>query len=100
MEAPAVTRYRRPFLAPVWLTLLAIGLAFALAFGVYRSADTTVVVLVEPAERDAGTIDDPPLSPDGEQRAQQLAQLLGETAGVGRLDAVYVSDSRRAQQIV
>ncbi len=100
MEAPAVTRYRRPFLAPVWLTMLAVVCALGLAFAIYRSASTTVVVLVRPAEKEAGTIDDPPLSPDGEQRAQGLAQMLGERTGAGRLDAIYVSDSRRAQQII
>ena len=100
MEAPAVTRYRRPFLAPVWLTMLAVVFVLGIAFAIYRSASTTVVVLVRPAEKEAGTIDDPPLSPDGEQRAQTLAQMLGETSGVGRLNAIYVSDSRRAQQTI
>jgi phosphohistidine phosphatase SixA len=100
MEAPAVTRYRRPFLAPLWLGMLAVVFALGVAFLVYRSASTTVVVLVRPAEKEAGTIDDPPLSPDGEQRAQILAQMLGEVSGVGRLDAIYVSDARRAQQII
>jgi phosphohistidine phosphatase SixA len=100
MEAPAVTRYRRPFLAPVWLTMLAVVFVLGVAFAIYRSASTTVMVLVRPAEKEAGTIDDPPLSPDGEQRAQTLAQMLGETGGVGRLDAIYVSDSRRAQQTI
>lgn len=100
MEAPAVTRYRRPFLAPVWLTLLAIVFALGVALVAYRAATTTVVVLVQPAEKEAGTIDDPPLLPDGEQRAQVLAQMLGEKSGVGRLDAIFVSDGRRAQQII
>jgi broad specificity phosphatase PhoE len=74
--------------------LVAIGVAFA----VYRSATTTVVVLTRPVEKAIGTIDDPPLSPEGEQRAQRLAQMFGAAAGVGRLDAIYVSDARRAQQ--
>src|SRR5581483_8457526 len=100
MEAPAVTRYRRPFLAPLWLSMLAVVFALGVAFAIYRSASTTVVVLVRPAEKEAGTINDPPLAPDGEQRAQMLAQMLGETAGVGKLDALFVSDSRRAQQII
>jgi|SRR5581483_1949486 len=100
MEAPAVTRYRRPFLAPLWLSMLAVVFALGVAFAIYRSASTTVVVLVRPAEKEAGTIDDPPLSPDGEERAQMLAQMLGDTRGVGRLDAIYVSDARRAQQII
>jgi phosphohistidine phosphatase SixA len=101
--APAVTRYRRPFLAPVWLTMLAalcVFIALGVAVALYRSASTTLVVLVRPAEKEAGTIDDPPLSPEGEERAQMLAQMLGETTGVGRLDAIFVSDSRRAQQIM
>jgi len=80
--------------------MLAVVVALAIAFLVYRSASTTVVVLVRPAEKEAGTINDPPLSPDGEQRAQTLAQLLGETTGVGRLDAIFVSDARRAQQVI
>ena len=76
MEAPAVTRYRRPFLAPVWLTMLAVVLALVVAFAVYRSASTTVVVLVRPVEKDAATIDDPPLSPDGDKRAERLGVNL------------------------
>jgi phosphohistidine phosphatase SixA len=100
MQAPAVTRYRRPFLAPVWLTMLAVVFALVVAFVIYRSATTTVVVLVRPVEKEAGTIDDPPLSPEGEQRAERLAQMLGETGGAGRLDAIYVSDARRAQQVI
>ncbi len=100
MEPPAVTRYRRPFLAPVWLTMLAIVCALGVAVAVYLSALTTVVVLVRPAEKEAGTIDDPPLAPDGEQRAQVLAQMLGDTTGVVHLDAIFVSDSRRAQQVI
>ena len=98
MEAPAVTRYRRPFLAPVWLTLLAVLFVFVVAFVIYRSATTTVVVLVCPADKDAGMIDDPPLSAEGELRAQKLAEMLGETSGVGQLSAIYVGTTRRAQQ--
>jgi broad specificity phosphatase PhoE len=80
--------------------MLAVVFALVLAFAIYRSASTTVVVLVRPAEKEAATIDDPPLSPAGEERAQMLAQMLGETSGVGRLDAIYVSDARLAQQII
>jgi len=83
--------------------MIAVFCAFVVAVVVYRSAataSTTVVLLVRPAEKEAGTINDPPLSPDGEQRAQTLAQMLGETAGVGKLDAIFVSESRRAQQII
>ena len=53
--------------------------------------------LVGPVEKDPGTIDDPPISPEGEARAQRLAQMFGG-GGSGRIDAIYVSDDRRAQQ--
>lgn len=83
--------------------MLAVVCALVVAVVIFRfaaTASTTVVVLVRPAEKEAGTIDDPPLAPDGEQRAQMLAQMLGDNTGVGRLDGIYVSDSRRAQQII
>jgi len=97
MEPPAITRHRRPFLAPLWvgaLIALAVGLV---AFGIYRSATTTVVFLVRPLEKDPGTIADPPVSPEGEERAERLAHMFGESGG-GGIDAVYVSDDRRALQ--
>ncbi len=98
MKAPVVTRRRRPFLAPVWLTMLAMLVVASVSYVIFSYGNTTVVVLARAVEKDPGTIDDPPLSSEGEQRAQRLAQLLGGTNGVGHLDAVYVSDSRRAQQ--
>jgi broad specificity phosphatase PhoE len=78
--------------------MLAVLAVLVMAFAIYRSASITVVVLVRPVEKEAGTIDDPPLSEAGEQRAQRLAQMLGEATGVGRIDAIYVTDARRAQQ--
>jgi broad specificity phosphatase PhoE len=102
MEAPAIiTRHRRPFLLPVWLTFAAIFALFVVlvvAFFVYRSATTTVVVLARHAEPEIGSIQDPPLSAEGEQRAQKLAQMFGRDKGVGHRDASYVSDARRTQQ--
>lgn len=96
MEPPVITRRRRPFLAPVWLTMLAVVIAIGIAIAIFRSATTTVVVLVGPAEKVVGTIDDPPLSTEGEQRAQQLAQMFGESRGA--LNALYVTQTRGAQQ--
>jgi phosphohistidine phosphatase SixA len=98
MEPPGITRHRRPFLAPLWLSLLAalaIGSAFLAA---HRGATTTVVFLVLPVEKDPGTINDPPVSPEGEERALRLAHMFGATDGVGRIDAIYESDDRRALQ--
>lgn len=98
MEAPGITRHRRPFLAPLWLTLLALVVAAGIAWSLYRDATTSVVVLTSSGANEPGTIDDPPMSAEGEHRAQRLAQLFGSVAGVGRVDALYVSGERRAQQ--
>jgi len=98
MDPPGITRHRRPFLAPLWLTLLAALVIGGVAVAFYRSATTTVVLLVPPVEKEPGTIDDPPLSPEGEQRAQQLARMFGDFDAGTRLEAIYVSDERRARQ--
>jgi broad specificity phosphatase PhoE len=82
----------------LWLTLLAALIIGGVAVAFYRAATTTVVLLVPPVEKQPGSIDDPPLSPDGEQRAQQLARMFGDGDSGGRLDAIYVSDDRRARQ--
>jgi broad specificity phosphatase PhoE len=78
--------------------LIAIGVAIVVFRSAFRSATTTMVVLVGPVEKDVGTIHDPPLSTEGEERAQRLARMFGEGPGVGRLNAVYVSETRLAQQ--
>jgi len=98
MDPPGITRHRRPFFAPVWLTMLAVLVVGGVAFSFYRNANTAVVLLAHPAEKEPGTISDPPLSPEGEQRAQQLAQMLGDSSGGLALEGIYVSDERRAQQ--
>jgi broad specificity phosphatase PhoE len=98
MEPPAITRHRRPFLAPFWVMWLLFFVALAFAFVAYRSATTTTVVLVRHAEKELVTIDDPPLAAGGERRAERLAQMFGDVRGAGRIEAIYVSDARRTQQ--
>jgi broad specificity phosphatase PhoE len=98
MEPPGITRYRRPFLAPVWVSLLVALVIAGLAWAFYRSGTTTVVFLVHAAEKVPGTIDDPPLAPEGEERAQRLAHMFGDSTGAGTIDAIYESAERRAQQ--
>jgi broad specificity phosphatase PhoE len=98
MHAPVVTRHRRPFLAPFWVMWLLFLLVMAAAFVAYRSATTTTVVVVRHAEKELVTIANPPLSAAGERRAERLAQMFGDVKGVGQLDAIYVTDTKRSQQ--
>lgn len=73
-------------------------LLVAAASVAYRFATTTTVVLVRHAEKAPAATRDPPLAPAGERRAERLAQMFGDVKGPGRLDAIYVTDTRRAQQ--
>lgn len=99
MEPPGITRHRRPFLAPLYLSVLVAALLFALGGIFYSHADTTVLFLVRPVEKAPGSIDDPPVSPEGEARAERLAHMFGDDMpGAPRLDGIYESDDRRAQQ--
>jgi hypothetical protein len=101
MEAPGITRRRRPrrpFLAPLWLITLLVLAVATLAFLVLRFASTTVVVLVHPPlEGSVLPGNDPPLSAQGQQQAQRLAIMFGDPGVTGHLDALYVSDTRSAR---
>ena len=98
MGPPAITRRRRPFLTPVWLTLLAVLAVIGVTLGLHASATNTIVVIVPPASKALGTIDDPPLSAAGEQQAQQLAQQFAAATGPDGFAAIYVSSTRQAKQ--
>lgn len=97
-ESPSLTRRRRTFFAPLWLLGWA-GLLMLVAAVVYwNSATTTTIVVIRHAEKQIGTIDDAPLTPQGEQRATRLAQMFGDPEAFGRVKQVYVTDTRRSQQ--
>lgn len=98
MQAPGITRHRRPFLAPIWLFGAAVLLAGVIIVALYRSMSTTTFIVVRHAEKQLGTIADPPLAPEGEARAERLARLLGDASSIGRIAAIYVTDTRRTQQ--
>ncbi len=97
-ETPTLMRRRRPFLAPLWLLAFA-GLAFlAAAFTYWNAATTTTIVLIRHAEKQVGAISDAPLAPEGEIRAARLARMFGDAAEFGRVQKIYVTDTRRTQQ--
>ncbi|HET9863115.1 MAG TPA: phosphoglycerate mutase family protein [Steroidobacteraceae bacterium] len=95
---PSLTRRRRTFFAPLWLLAWLGILVVVAAFVYWNSATTTTVVLVRHAEKQAGAIEDAPLSPQGEQRATHLAQMFGDAESFGRVQQIYVTDTRRSQQ--
>jgi len=68
------------------------------AFMHWRSATSTTIVLVRHAEKELGAISDAPLSPEGEQRADRLANMFGDTQQFGRIRKIYVTNTRRTQQ--
>jgi broad specificity phosphatase PhoE len=97
-ETPSLIRRRRPFLAPIWLLGFAGVLILAAAFTYWNSATTTTIVLIRHAEKQVGAISDAPLSPPGEVRAARLAQMFGDASPFGRVQKIYVTDTRRTQQ--
>jgi broad specificity phosphatase PhoE len=97
-ETPSLIRRRRPFLAPIWLLGFAGAAVLAAAFAYWNAATTSTFVLVRHAEKQVGAISDAPLSPPGEVRAARLAQMFGDAAAFGRIQRIYVTDTRRTQQ--
>jgi len=96
--SPSLMRRHRAFLAPLWLLALGGVLVLAAAFIYWNSATTTTIVLLRHAEKQAGAIDDAPLTPQGELRAARLAQMFGDSESFGRVQRIYVTDTRRTQQ--
>lgn len=96
--SPSLTRRRRTFLAPLWLLAWGGLLILVAAFVYWNSATTTTVVLLRHAEKQPGTIDDAPLTPQGEQRAARLAQMFGDGEKFGRVQKIYITDTKRSQQ--
>lgn len=97
-QAPGITRHRRPFLAPIWLAAAAMVLGLLVLALAWSSLATTTFVIVRHAEKQLGTIEDPPLAPEGEARAERLARMFGANGGLGAIRAIYVTDTRRSQQ--
>jgi broad specificity phosphatase PhoE len=97
MPANELTLRRRPFFAPIWVLALLGSAALGGLWLLYQSLHTTTFIVIRHAEKELGTIDDPPLSEEGERRAQRLAQMFGERRFAGRIQAVFTSDTHRAQ---
>lgn len=103
MNAPGITRHRRPFLAPIWIgaalavlagTLVFVGVRFAILY----LTDVSTIVVLRHAEKAAAPADDPQLSAAGLARAERLAAMLGAPSDAGPVRHVYASDTRRARE--
>jgi broad specificity phosphatase PhoE len=98
MKAPTVTTGRRLFLAPLWLAAAAVlitsvVLFFVVRFSISALGETTSVIVLRHAEKALSVDEDPVLSEAGQRRALQLATMLCSQ----KIDAIYVSDTRRSQ---
>jgi phosphohistidine phosphatase SixA len=82
----------------MWLLAMGVLAALVASFVYWHSTTTTTIVLVRHAEKELGAISDAPLSPEGEQRADRLAQMFGDAEPFGRIQRIYVTNTRRTQQ--
>jgi broad specificity phosphatase PhoE len=97
MAVPAKLQ-RAPFLAPIGVAaLLAMFgvLILAAATWLLITGQSTTIIVVRHAEKvlDAGA--DPPLTPQGQARAELLASLFGDPRLARPIDAIYVSPALR-----
>jgi broad specificity phosphatase PhoE len=102
MKKDHVSLQRQPFLAPIWLTAIAvIGAVVVLGFSAFTvwawaTAGPTTIVVIRHAEKDlSGGPVDPALTEGGKARAALLARMFGDGKALGHLDAIYVTTALR-----
>jgi broad specificity phosphatase PhoE len=91
--------HRRPFMTPIWLTVLAAVFVFGFlvfAAWLWGTADSTTIVVIRHAETETDAGGDPPLSSAGRTRAELLAHMFGDTHA-GHIDAIYVTPTARSR---
>lgn len=85
-------RRRRVQLIVIYVAI-AIGLAWF-----FESQATTTIIFVRHAEKAAVPADDPELTPEGRERAEELARQMRDADVIQGIDAVYATPYRRTQQ--
>jgi broad specificity phosphatase PhoE len=98
MTRDYVSLQRRPFLTPIWLTVIGAVLAVGLlgfSAWVWATAPSTTVVVIRHAEKVLDGSPDPKLDPAGEARAELLARMFGDSHSIGCVSAIYVSPTQR-----
>ncbi|MDP9066435.1 MAG: histidine phosphatase family protein [Pseudomonadota bacterium] len=100
MPSQVVSLHRKPFLTPIWLSvLLALMVIVSLSFAAWywSTADSTLIIVVRYAQDDHDRDTDPPLDAAGGRLAEALAGVFGSAGAPGRIDAIYVSQTLRAR---
>src|ERR1700720_1474598 len=103
MKSEQASLQHRPFLIPIWLTVIAVFGVFAVfslavfTGWLFLTANSTTVIVIRHAEKDTANPADPALSAAGQARAALLARMFGEPQAVGRLDSIYVSPTLRSR---
>ena len=98
MQPPAVTRHRRPFLAPFWVMWLLFFAVVAVAFMAYRVGHHDYGGARSPCRERARHHRQSTADGGRRARAERLAQMFGGVRGAGRIEGIYVTDTRRTQQ--
>lgn len=98
MAEPLTRPRRRPHAAPMMVPLLFVLFAGAGIIWIGTWARTTVVILVRHAEASTVPLEDPDLSPAGEERVRGLGQYIADLLAGGKVDYLYSGDTRRAEQ--
>ncbi len=95
MKKDHVGLQRRPFLTPVWLSVIAAVAVLVLAVWLWGTVEATMVIVIRHAEKELGSVTDPPLTPAGEARAELLARMFGGLKSPGQVNAIYVTSALR-----
>lgn len=97
MEQPDEPRTRLRTIVVFSMLLAVLGAVVVFAYFSTFSRPVTTVILVRHAEKNTEPDNpDPDLSPDGQQRAQEIARMF---AGAG-VNAIYATRFKRTQQTV
>jgi phosphohistidine phosphatase SixA len=92
-----ISSRHRGLRAPPWLTALLVLGAIVGTVLTLRSLPDTTVILVRHAEKQSGSAD-PPLTPEGAERAERLATMLAENGGATPIARIFSSEVRRTQE--
>ena len=81
---------------PFYLSTLILAIALGIVFYLCFFSPVTTVLVIRHAEKGATPANNPPLTTDGQARAQTLVRMIGEA----NVRAIYATEFARTQQTV